>query len=162
MKSPARWLTVAAVAWAAVVSGSLIYLTFTWQQSAGSGSNSGLTMYESDGLTPIAVFLAPFVWILVTAGVAWAASRYRSFALSVLAGVLALILGTLCALTILAVFTPIPFIGIAFGLSVVLLLVGIFMERVQINTEINHQKSTELPPPVASQFTPLPSTPTAP
>jgi hypothetical protein len=162
VKNPARWLTLAAVAWAALVSGSLIYLTFTWQQSAGSGSNSGLTMYESYGLTPIAIFLAPFAWIVVTAGVAWAASRYRSFALSVFAGVLALILGTLCALTILAVFTPIPFIGMAFGLSALLLLVGIFTERVQINAEIKHQKLAELPPPAASQFTPFPSTPTAP
>ena len=162
MKSPARWLTLAAVAWAALVSGLLIYFTFTWQQSSGSGSNSGLTMYESDGLTPIAIFLAPFAWILVTAGVAWAASRYRSFALSVVAGVLALILGTLCALTILAVFTPIPFIGMAFGLSVVLLLVGIFTERVQINADTKHEKLAELPPPAVSQFPAFPSTPTAP
>jgi hypothetical protein len=162
MKSPARWLTLAAVTWAALVSGLLIYFTLTWQQSAGSGSNSGLTMYESDGLTPIAIFLAPFVWILVTAGVAWAASRYRSFALSVVAGVLALILGTLCALTILAVFTPIPFIGIAFGLSVVLLLVGIFIERTQINSDIKRQKWVELPPPDAAQVIALPGTSPAP
>jgi hypothetical protein len=161
-RNMSRWYIVAAVVWAALVSGLLIFGILNWEQSAGSGVNSGMTLYESDGLTPIAIAVAPLVWVVVTAAVAWAAARYRSFALSVLAGVLALILGTLCAATLLAVFTPIPLIGLAFGVSAALLLLSVFLDRAAIRSETQRPPLSEMPPPNPTHVTTLPSTPSTP
>jgi MFS family permease len=162
MKNPARWLTLAAVAWAFVLTAGLVYVVTALHDTNPAIANAGRSWFDEVGVKAIAIAVAPLVWIVVSAAVAWLASRKRSMALSVLAGVLTVIFGTVCGLTILAVFTPLPFVGMAFGLSAVLLLIAIFTERADITAERQRQSLSQMSPPDPAHLIAIPGTPTAP
>jgi hypothetical protein len=140
----------------------LLYVITVVRNAADGTVGAGQTTFETDGVTAIAIAVAPLIWIVLTAAVAWTASRKQSFALSVFAGVLALILATMCALTILAAFTMIPLVGLAFGVPAILLLAAIFTERAEMKAERKRRELAQMPAPEPAPAIASPETPTAP
>ena len=142
MKNPVTWLVIGAFTWATIIAGTIAGIAF-WHNFFGADAPPT----HDQAVNAALVLFVPILVFAIAGLLVWFADRTHHLALYALAWSIVGILGAMCVVSLLAVFTPIPFVGVALGISVALLGGALITSHTAHAANRARLELTTLPPP---------------